>query len=67
MKLKLSEHLIDGTPMVEVRDYNGLLIAGIYATPRGVKVVSKLIDNRPDLVVIDPQFPPAVLINVLPC
>ena len=40
------------------------MIAVIYPKDRGVKIVSKYIENRPDLVVVDLQEPPALLVNV---
>lgn len=40
-------------------------IAAIYPTERGVKIVSKYIENREDLLQVEPLEPPAILVNIL--
>ena len=66
MALTAHEHTITGATMFELRDEDGRLVAGIYATDDGLKVVSKYITNHPLLVAIDPNEPPAIVINLAP-
>jgi hypothetical protein len=65
MKLRLSDHGLKMEKIVELCTDAGEVLAAIYATPRGVKIVSQHIQNTPDLVAIEVQYPPALLINIL--
>jgi hypothetical protein len=67
LKLRPAAHLgrPNGTIMVELLDEADNIVAGIYATESGLKIVSKHIVNRPDLVVIDPSYPPAIVVRLL--
>jgi len=63
--MRLQPHTLKrGVQLVAVTDDSGALLCAIYETPRGLKIVSKYIENRPDLVVIDPDEPPALLVNL---
>jgi hypothetical protein len=65
LRLRRGTHQITNcTDMVELLDESGKLVAGIYATDTGLKIVSKYIENRPDLVVVDPEYPPAILVRL---
>ncbi len=74
--LRTERHAVKGTSLCEVWK-DGQMIATIYPTDRGVKVVSKHIENRDDLVTIDPgeahavrsfdgRALAAIVINILP-
>ena len=66
LRLRVREHALkSGEPVIELVDeHQGDLIAWIYATERGVKIVSKYVEHRPDLITIDPLPPPAVHVNL---
>ena len=49
--------------IVEVWD-GDTLIAAIYPSPGGVKIVSKYLENRPDLVTVDAVEPLALTVRI---
>jgi hypothetical protein len=64
--LKLgTQHLVTGSAVCEIW-HAGEMIGTIYAAARGVKIVSKYIENTTDLVIIEAAEPPALLVNILP-
>jgi hypothetical protein len=65
VKLEASTHSITGATMFELRTDFGVLVAGIYATENGLKIVSKYVVNHPLLVAIEPHpLPPAIVIDL---
>jgi hypothetical protein len=66
---RTSRHLVNGTSVCEVW-HDGAMIAAIYPTERGVKIVSKHLERRVSdadpLVAIDPDLTPAIIVNILP-
>lgn len=64
MKLVPGTHGVNGSEMVELRSDSGDLVACLYATAAGLKIVSKYIVNIPELVMIEVQLPPALLVNL---
>ena len=63
MQLVSGVHRVHGGTMFELR--NGeQLVACIYPTEDGLKIVSKYIVNDPRLVMIEVQEPPAILIDL---
>jgi hypothetical protein len=67
-ELRITQHTIKNRKIVEIwdGDMEGAprLIGVIYPMERGVKIVSKYLENRPDVVVIDPEFPRALLVRI---
>ena len=67
LRLSAHQHSIrSNTTLFELLDEKGELVAGIYATERGLKIVSKYISNRSDLIQIEAVPPPAILVNLRP-
>ena len=64
MKLETAPHTENGSTVVEIRTDAGELAGVVYASTRGVKIVSKYITNHEYLLVIDPGDPPAVLVDL---
>ncbi len=64
MKLETAPHSQNGSTVFEIRTDSGELVGVVYPSPRGVKIVSKYITNHDYLFVIDPDDPPAVLIDL---
>jgi len=65
MKLQKGRHILKPeVEIFELRDDADMLIACIYPTRTGLKIVSAFIRNHPLLVLIDPDDPPAILINL---
>jgi hypothetical protein len=65
LRLVPRAHTVKPQTMVyELRDEAGELVAAIYATDRGLKIVSNYIEDRPGLVTVDPDYPPALLIRL---
>ena len=63
-ELRMSKYSLTGGKIVEVWE-DGRFIAAIYPKDRGVKIVSKYLDNRRrDLVTVDPSYPPALHVNI---
>jgi len=50
--LRPAPHTVFSDAIIEVWD-DDKFIAAIYPSPRGVKIISKLIDSRDDLVQVD--------------
>ena len=64
MRLQLAPHSHKSDSIVELRTDAGELVACIYSSARGLKIVSKYILNHPMLVAIDAAEPPAMLIDL---
>jgi hypothetical protein len=69
LRLRRGTHQITNcTDMVELLDESGNLVAGIYATQQGLKIVSKYIETSHyeaiGRVSVDPDFPPAILVRL---
>jgi len=65
--LKPAKHIIDRLvekTVIEIWD-SKKFIGVIYPTERGVKIVSKYIENRDDLLQVEALEPLAVLVNIL--
>jgi len=60
-ELRPSRHALTGAVIVEVWE-DGVFIATIYPAHRGVRVVSKYLDPRATIAVIDPTEPPALFV-----
>lgn len=66
MELIASRHSIrENFDIFELRE-NGELVAALYPTDDGLKIVSKFIVNHPSLIAIEVQQPPALLIDFRP-
>lgn len=64
-RLQLAPHTRTNDTVVEIWE-GSLMIGVIYPHPGGVKIISKYIENRPDLVTIDPAEPPALIVRLFP-
>ena len=62
--LRTAPHTRTEDTVVEIWDGNRM-IGVIYPAPRGIKVISKYIENRPDLLLVEPDEPPAILVNLI--
>lgn len=63
MRLDIGRHEVTGRSVFELRD-GELLVACMYPTEDGLKIVSKYIVNHAELVTIEVQDPAAVLIDL---
>lgn len=66
MKLRADEHFLrPGETCFELVDDGDNLIAAIYATPKGIKIVSKYIKGTPSLTTFHGPGPGAIEINLI--
>lgn len=65
LRFREAVHIGTGVPVTEVWSADEKELIGVlYPTTNGVKFVSKYITNHPQLVVVDPVEPPAVIITL---
>lgn len=65
MRLRIAPHTQTSDTVVEIWDDKLGMIGVVYPQPRGVRIISKYIENTADLVCIEVQEPAALVVNLV--